>query len=202
MVFNCRACGAGFSHGRSAVDFRFVFFLSCSPDGGRTISLRCRTWFGAIFFSSLLYVGRPGLHASLARKRDVHWLMFISRLVVGNGHGMAWDKVNHQEDTTQQTLEMIPYGFSATIARIWKSNFHTKQFSMLLSVTTRKIFCRRSGDWAGGKGQWVGSGLALQPDRRSRSRSSSREHELLCSTISSEPQRRRTPHAWHGSMVI
>jgi hypothetical protein len=54
----------------------------------------------------------------------VHWPMFTLWLVVGNGHGMAWDKVNDQEDTTQQTLEMTLYGFSATIARIWKPNFH------------------------------------------------------------------------------
>jgi hypothetical protein len=64
---------------------------------------------------------------------------------------MAWDKVNDQEDTTQQTLEMTLYGFSATIARIWKPKFPPRtQFSMILCSDhrdERKTFPSLSRDW-------------------------------------------------------
>jgi hypothetical protein len=65
--------------------------------------------------------------------------------------GMAWDKVNDQEDTTQQRLEMTLYGFSATIARIWKPNFHhahnSRSFYALTMVTNEKTFPSLSRDW-------------------------------------------------------
>jgi hypothetical protein len=44
------------------------------------------------FFSSLLYMGRPGLHASLVRKEDVHRAMFTSLPWRGlwAGHGVGY----------------------------------------------------------------------------------------------------------------
>jgi hypothetical protein len=143
IVFICRACSAGFSHGKVGCWFSVRLFslfrlllpaVACERLGGRSISLQCRTWFGATFFSSILYVGRPGLHASLARREgcalaNTHlfglvWVM-----------GMAWRGIPRliiRKIPLNNYLEMIPYDFGATIARIWKSNLHTYTFSMLL----------------------------------------------------------------------
>jgi len=49
--------------------------------------------------------------------------------------GMAWRGIPRliiRKIPLNNYLEMIPYDFGATIARIWKSNFHTYTFSMLL----------------------------------------------------------------------
>lgn len=128
--------------GRSVVGFRFVYFLSFVSSfrrwpvsGWEDDQFRFNAGHGLVqLFSSILYVGRPGLHASLARREgcalaNTHlfglvWVM-----------GMAWRGIPRliiRKIPLNNYLEMIPYDFGATIARIWKSNLHTYTFSMLL----------------------------------------------------------------------
>lgn len=158
-------------------------------------------WCNLFLFTSIRGPARSCMLV-LQGRGGGHWRMFtlwLFGLLWVMGMALAWDKVNHQEDTTQQTFRndttRLQRHDCADLEVKFPHNPPSRCFHALTTVNDdhkKKIPVAQETGWTGtgGKGRWVGSGLALQPDRRSRSRSSSREHELRSlSTTSSEPHK-------------
>lgn len=132
-------------------------------------------WCNLFLFTSIRGPARSCMLV-LQGRGGGHWRMFTLwpfGLLWVMGMALAWDKVNHQEDTTQQTFRndttRLQRHDCADLEVKFPHNPPSRCFRALTTVNDdhRKYFSRRSGDWLDwnwrkGAMGWERAGLAAR----------------------------------------